>query len=242
MSVRANENLYPKFYPTDLESLQQLYRRHTVFHLLWDTPADRHLRRPGFIHGGGVQEEALRSHWRSAIARSPASYLHHRWDFYLSFLGIGIGPERGGFGFHHSRTLSEFRTPVQNWVFGNWAIAWLHRNNDLFLFRSWFYLALLIIAAPAALVLSRRVEGRRHAFSRGRDLALAASGLAYLATYFFAGVASDFKYSWWAVIVSLLLTLRVIALRFSASERAAVGWECRPARSAERRGEMRLLG
>jgi hypothetical protein len=43
MSVRANENLYPKFYPTDLESLQQLHRRHTVFHLLWDTPADRHL-------------------------------------------------------------------------------------------------------------------------------------------------------------------------------------------------------
>jgi hypothetical protein len=125
--------------------------------------------------------------WLDAVMAQPLAYLRHRgahfWHFTTTTEYV-----------FHSGTSEEAQVRIEQNIGFKWLQAYVLHSHRLWMFHPIFWLTV----ACGCLVAARRCEPA----SRKFVTALSLSSLVYLATYFFVGVASDFRYAYWAVLAS----------------------------------------
>jgi hypothetical protein len=134
---------------------------------------------------------ALTEAWARAVTRHPVAYLQHRAAFMWNFLA----------GDNITMWLADVEHPTAN-VFPDRpafaALVWLHdRLKPTPLFRTGSWLLVCIIVCGFAW---RRRESPEGAFSLG----VCGSAAVYVLSFFAVGVASDFRYGYWAVLAGIV--------------------------------------
>jgi hypothetical protein len=134
---------------------------------------------------------ALTEAWARAVMRHPVAYLQHRAAFMWNFLA----------GDNITMWLADVESPTEN-VFSNRpafaALVWLHdrlKPTPLFRTGSWLVICLLVCAFAW-----RRRQTPEGAFS----LSVCGSAAVYVLSFFAVGVASDFRYGYWAVLAGMV--------------------------------------
>ncbi len=138
--------------------------------------------------------------WRKAVMRHPLAYLQHRSAL---FLNMTTGRTLTMWG-------NELEAPFRP-VFAERPLFQAFKNvHDLLyptpLFRVWLWLLGCIVLCAFAW---RRRDDAAGAFV----IAVCGSATAYVLTYFAVGVASDFRYSYWAVLAALACVMVLPATR-----------------------------
>jgi hypothetical protein len=133
---------------------------------------------------------AITEAWTRAVMRHPLAYLRHRSAFMWNFLG----------GDNMTMWLADVEHPAGT-VFPDRpafaALVWLHdrlKPTPLFRAGSW----LLVCIAVCGFAWPRR-ETREGAFALG----VCGSAAVYVLSFFAVGVASDFRYGYWAVLAGI---------------------------------------
>jgi hypothetical protein len=146
----------------------------------------RKVEREEKLFGTPVITEA----WARAVRRHPLAYLRHRSAFTWNFLG----------GDNMTMWLADVERPTQT-IFSDrpafTTLVWLHarlKPTPLFRAGSW----LLVCIAACGLAWRQR-ETPEGAFALG----ICGSAAAYVLSYFAVGVASDFRYGYWAVLAGI---------------------------------------
>jgi hypothetical protein len=128
--------------------------------------------------------------WAHAIMRHPFSYLQHRAAFTWNFLG----------GNNMTMWLADVERPSET-VFPRRpafaALVWLHdslKPTPLFRAGSWLLICLVVCGFAW-----RRRQTSEGAFALG----VCGSAAVYVLSFFALGVASDFRYGYWAVIAGI---------------------------------------
>ncbi|MFY9687687.1 MAG: hypothetical protein WAJ88_17950 [Pseudolabrys sp.] len=128
--------------------------------------------------------------WARAIVRHPIAYLEHRASFMWNFLG----------GSNLTMWVANIERPSETVFPERPAFAVLMVVHDVLkptvLFRAGFWLL-------ACLVMSALAWRRRHTPEGAFALAACGSASLYVLTFFSVGVASDFRYGYWAVLASI---------------------------------------
>jgi hypothetical protein len=146
----------------------------------------RKIEREGKLFGTPAITEA----WGRAIMRHPVAYLSHRAAFMWNFLG----------GENLTMWVVDVEHPTQN-VFPDRpalvALISLHdRLKSTPLFRAGSWLLVCLIACGFAW---RRRATREGAFALG----VSGSAIVYVLSFLAVGVASDFRYAYWAVLAGI---------------------------------------
>jgi hypothetical protein len=154
------------------------------------------------VDGDLWESSALWRPWFVAVFSHPLSYLHHRSAYFFKFMTA-----KSSYFFHQGNTSFEISRHLQQ----NAAFA-IVRDYVFFaarlgIFRPIFWLALGCLLLPAAQLCPEP--------SRSLVKTLALSSIVYLGTYFFVGVASDFRYAYWGILASSVAAL-VLACELSA--------------------------
>jgi hypothetical protein len=141
--------------------------------------------------------------WFDAVTSQPFAYLRHRFAHFWHFMTTVEYV-------FHAGTPEEARRRIEQNSGFKWVNAYVWRSHRLWMFRPIFWFAV----ACGCLVAARRCGPA----ARKLVTALSLSSLIYLATYFFVGIASDFRYAYWAVLagtscVAILTCEAVAALR-----------------------------
>jgi hypothetical protein len=146
----------------------------------------------------------LARNWWTAIATHPGAYLTHRAKVSQGVLAITGGapgmyyPDRAPY----TDIAREYPLPRR----AIRLLTWIDRHVATFWFRPWLYLGLCAALLPIAIV--------RHA--RGGSalpVALALSGLSYMLGVLVTAGSSDYRYSVWTILCSMLcLATLVLAL------------------------------
>ena len=133
---------------------------------------------------------ALTEAWARAVVRHPVAYLQHRAAFMWNFLG----------GDNLTMWVADVEHPSEN-VFPDRpafaALVWLHdrlRPTPLFRAGAW----LLVCIGVCGLAWRRR-QTPGGAFALG----VCGSAAVYVLTFLAVGVASDFRYAYWAVLAGI---------------------------------------
>lgn len=146
----------------------------------------RKVEREENLFGTPVITEA----WARAVMRHPLAYLRHRSAFMWNFLG----------GDNMTMWLANVEHPEATVFPGRPAFAalvWLHdRLKPTPLFRAGSWLLVCIVVCGFAW---RRRETPEGAFALG----VCGSAVAYVLSFFAVGVASDFRYGYWAVLAGI---------------------------------------
>jgi hypothetical protein len=179
---------------------------------LWD--AYWHGRPCSFVMGRIENEQrifgtpALSAAWRRALAAHPAAYLQHRAAFMGTFL------LRGNFTLWTQDVgdLTKLALPDNRGFVALVAVNDVLKPTPLFRVALWLILCGVICAAAW-----RRRETPAGAFA----LAVGGSAVVYVLTYALVGVASDFRYAYWAVLAALTGGVVVFDARRGACHRAA---------------------
>jgi hypothetical protein len=133
---------------------------------------------------------ALVDAWRRAVAAYPISYLEHRFTVMGQFL----------FGENDAMWTIDIAHPDQTVFADNpWFVAIKDVNDVLMptpLFRAGTWLLLCVVACTAAF---RRRNSAAGAFA----IAVAGSAVVYMVTFLPFGVATDFRYAYWAALAGL---------------------------------------
>jgi hypothetical protein len=138
---------------------------------------------------GSWTDGSLMKKWINAIYQEPGAYLKHRYDNFNHLMWspnliLGDRTTENTLGFKYEKT-GMFRTleMMTNFL------------KDTLIFKPgfWLFASLLFLLYG----LSARV-----CFARDVFLALNASSFLYLLAYFFVGVASDFRYSYWSILAT----------------------------------------
>jgi hypothetical protein len=128
--------------------------------------------------------------WVSAIVRHPIAYLEHRASFMWNLLS----------GSNLTMWIADIETPNETVFPDRSAFAVLMVVHDVLkptvFFRAGFWLL-------ASLLMSVLAWRRRHTPEGAFALAACGSASLYVLTFFSAGVASDFRYGYWAVLASI---------------------------------------
>ncbi len=149
---------------------------------------------------------ALVDAWRRAILHHPLAYLRHRAAFMWNFLAGADNLTMW------TADLHETDRPVFADRAAFTALRTLHdalKPTPLFRAGTW-----LVACMALGLLAARRRDTPAGAFALGT----CGSAALYVLTFFFVGVASDFRYAYWAVLASLA---GAAALASMARERAA---------------------
>ena len=129
--------------------------------------------------------------WAGAVARHPIAYLEHRASFMWNFLG----------GSNLTMWVANIEKPDETVFPERPAFAVLMAVHDVLkptvLFRAGFWLL-------ACLLMTALAWRRRHTPEGAFALAACGSASLYVLTFFSVGVASDFRYGYWAVLASLV--------------------------------------
>ena len=114
--------------------------------------------------------------------------------------------------FHDENDADEITRRVQNNFGFSFLRAYVYGTDRLWSFRAVFWLILAgacVLAAPRCPAPSRRFV-----------TALGLSSLIYLATYFFVGVASNFRYTYWPVLATGVAWIIVVCEAIAAGRRS----------------------
>jgi hypothetical protein len=133
---------------------------------------------------------AIPDAWISAIAHHPAAYLRHRIAFTWNFLSGQNATMWLADVDHWTENVFPGRAPFA-------ALVWLHdtlKPTPLFRLGSWLLLCILLCGFAW-----RRRETPEGAFVLGA----CGSAVLYVLTFSAVGVASDFRYGYWAVLAGL---------------------------------------
>ena len=146
----------------------------------------RKVEREERLFGTPVITEA----WVRAVMRHPLAYLRHRSAFTWNFLG----------GSNMTMWLADVERPAQT-VFPDRpafaGLVWLHDSlKPTPLFRAGSWLLVCIVVCGFAW---RRRETREGAFALG----VCGSAAVYVLSFLAVGVASDFRYGYWAVLAGI---------------------------------------
>ena len=129
--------------------------------------------------------------WAGAVARHPIAYLEHRASFMWNFLG----------GSNLTMWVANIEKPDETVFPERSAFAVLMAVHDVLkptvLFRAGFWLL-------ACLLMTALAWRRRHTPEGAFALAACGSASLYVLTFFSVGVASDFRYGYWAVLASIV--------------------------------------
>jgi hypothetical protein len=133
---------------------------------------------------------AITEAWANAVMRHPFAYLRHRAAFMWNFLA----------GDNLTMWLADVEHPMQTVFPGRPAFAalvWLHdRLKPTPLFRAGSWLLVCIVLCGFAWRRRRTPEG---AFAFG----VCGSAVIYVLSFLAIGVASDFRYGYWAVVAAI---------------------------------------
>ena len=133
---------------------------------------------------------ALVNAWRSAVLNHPAAYAKHRMMFMETFLAKS----------NLAMWTYDLNDTTKVAFVDNAALMKLKAVHDVlqptFLFRQGTWLLLCLALCGLAL---RRRDTPEGTFA----LCACGSGVVYVATYFVLGVASDYRYSYWAVLAGM---------------------------------------
>lgn len=160
--------------------------------------------------------DSLRAAWWGAVAHNKAAYLKHRWSIFRNLTGLGT--EFVYKSFNPSTGLNnppEVRQTPNALTRALTSYFFLFSNSPFFRGFVW----MLVCVALVYLSLRLRLAG-----DLGPVLALATSGLAYSAAYFFVTPSSEFRYLWWTVLaasVSAALFALHVKEHRAASRRAS---------------------
>lgn len=128
--------------------------------------------------------------WARAVVRHPIAYMEHRGSFMWNFLG----------GSNLTMWVANIERPNETIFPDRPAFAVLMVVHDILkptvLFRAGFWLLACLVIFALSL---RRWHTPEGAFA----LAACGSASLYVLTFFSAGVASDFRYGYWAVLASI---------------------------------------
>jgi hypothetical protein len=133
---------------------------------------------------------AITKAWTSAMARHPIAYLEHRASFMWNFLS----------GSNLTMWVADIEKPAQTVFPDRPAFAMLMIVHDVLkptvFFRTafWLFACLLILSFAW-----RRRDTPEGAFA----IAVCGSASLYVLTFFVVGVASDFRYGYWAVLATI---------------------------------------
>jgi hypothetical protein len=134
---------------------------------------------------------AITEAWLRAVSRHPVAYLRHRVAFMWNFLA----------GDNLTMWVADVERPTQTMFPDRPAFAALVSLHDMLkstpLFRAGTWLMLCIMVCGFAW---RRRETPEGAFALGT----CGSAAVYVLTFFAAGVASDFRYAYWAVLAGIV--------------------------------------
>jgi hypothetical protein len=190
--------------------------------------------------------DELGADWREQIRERPGAYLAVRWELFQRILGIshrptyvlhgGVdGPNPWGFAIANPGADDAFRDYV-GWFAADDTFA---TGSDLF--RPWIWLGLGLVAAGVLLV-PRGVRGRPGAIEVGL---LAVGAVVYEGTFAVVAMGESFRYSYPAIVVSLVAIVFAVATlathRRSASTDAddrAAGDDARPVNETAVVGEL----
>jgi hypothetical protein len=156
--------------------------------------------------------DELGAAWREQMRERPGAYVTVRWEMFQRILGIshrptyvlhgGVdGPNPWGFEIDNPGANDAFRDYV-GWFAADDTFA---TGSDLF--RPWIWLGLGLVAAGVLLV-PRAIRGRPGALEVGL---LAVGAVAYEATFAVIAMGESFRYSYPAVVVSLVTTVFAVA-------------------------------
>jgi hypothetical protein len=156
--------------------------------------------------------EELGADWREQIRERPGAYLAVRWGLFQRILGIshrptyvvhgGVdGPNPWGFAIANPGANDAFRDYV-GWFAADDTFA---TGSDLF--RPWIWLGLGLVAAGVLLV-PRRVRGRPGALEVGL---VAVGAVGYEGTFAVFAMGESFRYSYPAIVVSLMAIVFAVA-------------------------------
>jgi hypothetical protein len=133
---------------------------------------------------------AVTQAWARAVARHPIAYIEHRASFMWNFLS----------GSNLTMWVANVENPSETVFPGRPAFAALRAVHDalkptpLFRAGSWLLVSMAILAFAW-----RRRDSSEGAFAIG----VCGSAMIYVLTFFAVGVASDFRYAYWAVLASI---------------------------------------
>ena len=163
--------------------------------------------------------------WLFAVSAEPLSYLRHRFKYFLPFM-----TSRASYYFHAGNTANESQRRLSEHVLFRKINNYVYRAGQFGIYRpiNW------LILAFGCLALSRLVLPTRRRFVN----AVCISSIIYLATYFFVGVSSDFRYAYWSILATSVAIFVVICdLFFKANLQSAAN---EAPRGNERRETIRL--
>jgi hypothetical protein len=133
---------------------------------------------------------AITKAWANALVRHPIAYLEHRASFMWNFLGSS----------NLTMWVANIEKPDETVFPDRPAFAVLMIVHDVLkptvLFRAGFWLLVCLLMLALALRRRNTPEG---AFT----IAACGSASLYVLTFFSVGVASDFRYGYWAVLASI---------------------------------------
>lgn len=134
---------------------------------------------------------ALTDAWKSALLKHPAAYLQHRATFFWTLLA----------GSHNMTMWTRDLDHADKIAFaGNPRLMSLKSIHDTLLPTPVFRAGTWLLLNMAVCLLAWR---RRDTPSGAFALGICGSAIIYLATFFTVGVATDFRYTYWAVLAGL---------------------------------------
>ncbi len=142
--------------------------------------------------------DRLATLWKNSIIKHPWAYLKHRYAYFSHLIGLRGDVDTPIYGLFGPRiadnTLGfEFHPSELNEKLTDWYIS----MSKTIVYRVWVYLLVLVIFT---------VVGTRMYLRSGDPLplALCSSSLLYESVYFFLAGSSDFRYSLWPILATLL--------------------------------------
>jgi hypothetical protein len=161
------------------------------------------------VDSGLWESSALWRPWFAAVLTNPWSYLRHRSAYFFKFMTA-----KSSYFFHEGNTSFEISRHLQQNIAFAIVRDYVFSAASLGIFRPIFWLALGWLLLPAVPLC------REPCRSLVKTLAL--SSVVYLGTYFFVGVASDFRYAYWGILASSVAAL-VLACELSARRYLLLG-------------------
>jgi hypothetical protein len=133
---------------------------------------------------------AVTQAWARAIALHPIAYLEHRASFMWNFLG----------GSNLTLWTADVEKPTETVFAERSAFTALRAVHNAFKPTIFFRAGFWMLACIAIFAVGwRRRDTRDGAFA----IAICASAAVYVLTFFAVGVASDFRYAYWAVLAAI---------------------------------------
>ncbi|MDD5217904.1 MAG: hypothetical protein PHN49_02440 [Candidatus Omnitrophica bacterium] len=194
ISVREHKSLMPVYLQdrgVDMKMIQDAYSPETNSPLMYESKkmAMPLTKSPAYLH-------ELDTAWIGAVRAHPVSYLGHRFRCFMSFLRLTENrsylPYRCGIpGNDLGLTFNMKRFSIEMYL------RYMQMSSDTLFFRPYVYL--LLCLALFVLGMFQVSCGNHQAISAAL---IAMSGGMYLSFLFFYGLASDFRYAYWAVLAS----------------------------------------